>query len=62
MAGAGLSERLAQPGRTQERLATGGPYILEMDAADRAVLGLGDRSSAGSSRLACSEPEQLTEP
>ena len=38
------------------------PCILNMDVADRMVLGLEDRSSAGSSRPACSEPEQLTGP
>ena len=36
------------------------PCILNMDVTDRFVLGLEDRSSAGSSRPAPSEPEQLT--
>ena len=38
------------------------PCILNMDVIDRFVLGPEDRSSAGSSRPAHSEPEQLNGP
>ena len=38
------------------------PCILNMDVIDRFVLGLEDRGSAGSSRPANSEPEQLNGP
>ena len=38
------------------------PCILDLDVIDRFVLGLKDRSSAGSSRPTVSEPEQLSGP
>ncbi len=63
--GGGVMNRrcgLTSSPRTGAAIFTVRPCILNMAVIDRFVLGLEDRGSAGSSRPANSEPEQLNGP